>query len=362
MKPKVRPGLLSIKPHMLSEDYNSLARIRINIGSNESAYGPSPSVVSTAIEAVSRMQRYADGAEIELAKLIAQTNALNPAGVVCGNGSDDLLTRLARAFLRPGDELICSINGYQKIPNYAFANDAVPVRARDSEFRADVDEIVRCANDRTRIVMIANPDNPTGTWLKGDEIRRLHAELPQNVLLVLDSAYLEYVDDPEFENPAELIEESMNVVMTRTFSKIYGLAGIRLGWLYAPEWIADAVRRIGLTFPISNIAFECGKTALADRAHLQDAFDRNLKNRIGFASTLEQVGACVYPSQTNFVLAKFSHDGLSAAELHRELINRGIFARRQAAKSFSDCVRFTIGTESEMEEVAQTVLALFNRS
>lgn len=362
MTPEPRPGLLDIKPHMVLADDDALAKIRINIGSNESALGPSPSVISIATEAVNRMERYADGAEFALARLIAESNALNPAGIVCGNGSDDLLARLARAFLRAGDELVCSINGYQKIPNYAFANDAVPIRASDDEFRADVDEILSCVTDRTRIVMIANPDNPTGTWLKGYEIRRLHAGLPPNVLLVLDSAYLEYVDDPEFENPVALIEEFENVVMTRTFSKIFGLAGIRLGWLYAPERIADAIRRIGLTFPISNIAFECGRLALKDQEHLRNVFFRNQKIRTKFVSTLEQVGARVYPSQTNFLLAMFSGNGLPATELHSELINHGIFTRRLTAEAFADCVRFTIGTESQMEEVSQTIFALFNRS
>ncbi len=362
MNPELRPGLLNIRPHMLSADPAALASIRINIGSNESAFGPSPSAISIAIEGASCMERYADGAEISLSRHIADNNALDPAGVVCGNGSDDLLARLARAFLQPGDELICSVNGYQKFPNYALANDAVPILAPDDEFRVDVDGILNCVTERTRIVMIANPDNPTGTWLKGREIRQLHAGLPENVLLILDSAYLEYVDDPEFENPAALVEEFENVAMTRTFSKIYGLAGIRLGWLYAPHRIADAIRRIGLTFPLSNIAFECGKLALADKTHLQDVFDRNRNGRTEFKSTLDQVGALVYPSQTNFLLAKFSGDGLSAAELHRQLINHGIFARRQTAKAFSDCIRFTIGTESQMDEVAQTILTLFSRS
>ena len=362
MNPELRPGLLKIRPHMLSADPAALARIRINIGSNESAFGPSPSAISIAIEGARCMERYADGAEIALRRHIADNNALDPAGVVCGNGSDDLLARLARAFLRPGDELICSVNGYQKFPNYALANDAVPVLAQDDEFRVDVDGILNCVSERTRIVMIANPDNPTGTWLTGREIRQLHAGLPENVLLILDSAYLEYVDDPEFENPAALVEEFENVVMTRTFSKIYGLAGIRLGWLYAPHRIADAIRRIGLTFPLSNFAFECGKLALADKTHLQDVFDRNRNGRTEFKSTLDQVGALVYPSQTNFLLAKFSGNGVSAAELHRQLVNHGIFARRQTAKAFSDCIRFTIGTESEMDEVAQTILTLFSRS
>ena len=359
MIPELRPGVQAVKPHMLSMDGKVLAAIQINIASNESAFGPSPAAVRAASAAISEMERYADGAEIALATEIAAHHALNPKGVVCGNGSDDLLARLARAFLRPGDELICSVNGYQKIPNYAYFNDAVPVRAPDNDFTADVDQLLSCLTERSRIVMIANPDNPTGTWVSGTQIRRLHAGLPSDVLLVLDSAYLEYVENAEFENPAALVEEFENVVMTRTFSKIYGLAGIRLGWLYAPEKIADAVRRIGLTFPISGVAFESGKAALNDQAHVATVLERNRAGKIKFASTLEQLGARVIPSQTNFLLAQFPAGELSAPRVHEALLNRGIFTRRMAARDFSSSLRFTIGTEQEMELVTQSLMHLF---
>ncbi len=346
---------------MLSADGDALAGIRINIASNESAFGPSDNAVSVAVEAAQRMERYAEGAEIKLSSVVAAHHALNPRGVVCGNGSDDLLARLARAFLRPGDELICSVNGYQKIPNYAYANDATPVRAKDRDFTVDVDEILGCVTPKTRIVMIANPDNPTGTWLSGPEVERLQSELPREVLLILDSAYLEYVDDADYGDPVSLVEQNQNVVMTRTFSKIYGLAGIRLGWLYAPLRIADAIRRIGLTFPISNVAFECARAALSDYQHTLDVFDRNRTGRTQFAEMLKRAGARVYPSQTNFVLAQFPQERIAASELHRELMARGIYTRRLPSEAFADCIRFTIGTEPEMEEVTQVLQTLLNR-
>ena len=359
--PDPRPGLINIKPHMVSMNVDTRPTIKINISSNESALGPGAAVRTAALAAASCMERYAESADSTLSTAIAANYGLDPAGVVCGSGSDDLLARLARAYLRANDELICSVNGYQKIPNYAYANDALPVRADDNEFTANVDQLLSCVTKRTRMVMIANPDNPTGTWLTKAEVKRLHSQLPENVLLVLDSAYYEYVDNHDFEDPVTLVEQHQNVVMTRTFSKIYGLAGIRLGWLYAPPEIASVVRKIGTTFPISNIACDCGLAALTDESYKQHVRDYNARVRTEFIKALHQLGIKVYPSQTNFVLANFESHVLSAVEIYEALVNRGILARRLASAAFADCIRFTIGLEEEMREVANTLRQLLSR-
>jgi len=324
----------------------------INISSNESAFGPSAAVQEAARKAACNMHRYAEGAEVRLSEQIAHHYGLRSNGVVCGHGSDDLLARIARIYLRPGDELICSVNGYQKFPNYAFANDANPIRATDRKFTADADEILACVNERTRMVMLANPDNPTGTWLGKEQIGRLLSGLPSHILLVLDSAYFEYVDMPDFEAPGDVVDEYSNVVMTRTFSKLYGLAGLRLGWLYADKAIAENVRKIGTTFPISNIAFECGAKALIDSEHLNNVRRNNSRIRKRFADSLTQMGVRVYPSQTNFVLAEFANTRCSAAEVYSSLLADGIIARRFPTQNFADCIRFTIALESQMDQVA----------
>ncbi len=315
-------------------------------------------VENAARIAARSMFRYAEGAEVELSQEIAAHHGLRGEGVVCGHGSDDLLARIARVYLREEDEMICSVNGYQKFPNYAFANDAKPIRAPDRDFVANADEILNCVTDRTRMIMLANPDNPTGTWLTKDKIRQLQSALPAHVLLVLDSAYYEYVDDQDFEDPGSVVDEFENVVMTRTFSKLYGLAGLRLGWMYANAEIADNVRKIGTTFPISNIAFECAMAALADSTHSNNVRKKNLDIRERFSLSLAKMGVQVYPSQTNFVLTQFTDTSHSATEVYHSLLDHGIVTRRFPTPNFSDCIRFTVGLDSEMDTVTSVMQEL----
>jgi histidinol-phosphate aminotransferase len=334
----------------------------INIASNESAYGPGQATLAAGKSALEGIHRYTESALIQLAEALANRYELNARGIVCGFGSDDLLARIARAYLSPGDELIHSVNGYQKTPNYAHGNDAVPVAAPDKDFKADVDSILSSVTDRTRMVMLANPDNPTGTYLSRAEIRRLHGQLPDDVLLVLDSAYLEYVDADDFEDPWKLVEESHNVVMTRTFSKIHGLAGARLGWLYAPEEIASVVQTIGIMFPVSNIALACGLASLGDRRHVAYVKAENQRVKSAFTAALTEMGVRVYPSQTNFVLAKFDADVCAAADVYDYLLGKRVLARRFPAPAFADCIRFTIGRETEMTQVIDHLRAFFSQN
>ena len=353
------PGVLRIRPYMVLEETGGGANIEINIASNESAFGASPVAIAAGIEAMRGIERYSEQAEKTLADAIAKHSGLNPDGVVCGFGSDDLLARTARIFLSPGDELIHSANGYQKIPNYAYANGAEAVAAPDRAFIADVDSMLNCVTDRTRMVMIANPDNPTGSYVSGKEIRRLRAGLPNNVVLVLDSAYLEYVEAEDYENPAALVEETDNVIMTRTFSKIYGLAGLRLGWAYTPTAIADLLRRVGVTYPVSGPASCSGLAALQDTEHTARVFAEMVKVRRWFGKALAENGIIVHPSQANFVLATFPDPDRSARTAYEYLLENGIAARRFPTPNFSDCVRFTIGFDHEMSRTAEVMREFF---
>ncbi len=325
----------------------------IRIDSNESVYGPTATAREAAVASMNDAERYPlDGPRV-LGDAIARRFDLDPARITCGSGSDDLLARLARVFLRAGDELVYPVHGYQKIPNYAHANDATPVPADDREFTADIDAIIDRLNDRTRMVMLANPDNPTGTFVTGKEIRRLHAALPPSVLLVLDSAYAEYVDTPEYELPDRLVEESDNVVMTRTFSKVFGLAGMRIGWLYGPPRIIDLVTRVGITFPLSAPSLAASLAALEDEEHTRFVVRENAAVREAFVSRLSALGLTVFPSQTNFVLARFAGGAEQARGAQEWLESNGVLPRRLAAGDFADCIRFTIGSAAEMTRTAE---------
>jgi histidinol-phosphate aminotransferase len=268
---------------------------------------------------------------------------------------------LAAGTAGPGDELIHSVHGYLKFANYGHANGARPVAAPDERFRASVEGLLGSVSARTRVVMVANPDNPTGTHLSGDEVRRLHAGLPGNVLLVLDSAYAEYVDAADYEVAEALIEEAENVVMTRTFSKIFGLAGLRpglrLGWLYGPSAVADVLRRIGVTFPISGPALAAGTAGLGDGAHRERVRVHNQTWRRWLSGALADLGLQVTPSQCNFVLACFGDPAKSASEASRYLAERGIVVRMFNSPDYRDRVRITLGLEHEMHAVVDALRA-----
>lgn len=340
---------MNIHEHMIAA---GAGRPAIRINSNESAFGASPHAHDAATAALREVSRYPDGGAERLAAAIAGAWSLDADRIACGNGSDDLLARLARAFLESGDELICSVNGYQKFPNYAHANDATPIRVADRDFVADVDAILAALTPRTRIVMIANPDNPTGSLLPASEVRRLHDALPGNVLLVLDSAYAEFARSPDFEMPDRLVEAFDNVVMTRTFSKVYGLAGARVGWIYGPPVVIDALKRIAITFPIGGASLAAAGAALEDRAHVDHVIAETLRLRGAFGDRLTALGLKVCPSETNFVLVRFPDPARSAVAADRFLQSRGILARRFGAPDFADCVRFTIGLDAEMNTTA----------
>ena len=347
--PRARTGIEKISPHMAEIVAGSLPPVRIALDSNESAYGPSPAAREAACAAAADLHRYVADPDRILAPLIAERFDATRSAIVTGHGSDDLLSRLARAYLAPGSEMIRSAHGYLKTPNYAFANDAVPVAAADRDFRADVDSILSRVSERTRIVYLANPENPAGSYLSGAEVRRLHAALPEEVLLILDCAYEEYVGADDYEPGQRLVDDAQNVVMVRTFSKIFGLAGARVGWLYAPVPIADRVRRIGLTFPISGPSVAAARAAIVDREHTVRVRTGTARAREWTTRQLTRGGLKVYPSQGNFVLVRFPRPGdAEAAWLF--LRRAGISTRRFAMPAYKDCLRLTIGLDSEMRE------------
>ena len=343
-----RPGILNIKPHMLATGLVAGQTPTINLSSNENALGASPRATLAARNAMDSIERYSEDGPALLAAALGETFGLDPSRIVCGHGSDELLQRLARGYLNLGDEVIHSVHGYLKFPNYAHAMGAIPVAAPDFQFRASVDGMLSCVTERTRMVLLANPDNPTGTLLGGAEIRRLHAGLPGNVLLVLDSAYAEYVTDPDYEVPGALVNAAQNVVMTRTFSKIFGMAGIRLGWLYGPPPIVDVLRRLGLTFPISGPAVAAGIAALRDSQHRERAYAHNRDQLAQFTANMRDLGLRPFSSNGNFLLLDFEGQHKSAKQAYDFLSARGIVGRMFNSVDYRNMLRITVGLEAEM--------------
>ncbi len=348
---RAKVGIGSIAPHMKGSAIKGCTPASILLNSNESAFGPSPTARAAARAAMSDIERYLENPDRILAPAIGAHFGLDPSLITTGQGSDDLLARLARAYLGPGTELIRSANGYLKVPNYAYANDANVISVPDDVFKPSVDRMIAALTDKTRIVYLANPENPAGTYLSGAEVRRLHAALPDNVLLVIDAAYEEYVDAEDYEPAHRLVEDASNVVMCRTFSKIYGLAGARVGWLFGPSDVVDTARRIALTFPVASSSAAAAIAALDDRAHTQFVYEANRRGRNWIISELQALGLPIVPSQTNFLLVHFPDPEKSAEAVERFLRLKGIAVRRFASPAYKDYIRITIGQSHELTAV-----------
>ncbi len=349
-----RPGILDIAPYEggLSELEGQSGVIKLS--SNEGALGPSPQAVAAFEAASGDLGRYPDGASDALRAAIGARFGLAPERIICGAGSDEILGLLARAYAGEGDEVLYSEHGFLMYPIIARAVGAEPVKVAERDLCADVDGFLARAGKGTRLVYLANPNNPTGSYLPVGELRRLRAGLPESTVLVIDSAYAEYVTEGDYEAGASLVDEAQNVIMTRTFSKIFGLGGLRLGWAYGPAHMIDVLNRIRMPFNVSGAAQAAGVAALADNAHTEAARDLNTRLRGRLTDALGAVGINVAPSAGNFVLARFA--GAAEAEAADQFLKEhGIIVRRMGAYGLPDSLRITVGLEAEVAAVVATL-------
>jgi histidinol-phosphate aminotransferase len=346
LRPEPRPGIMQIAAYVPGRHGGPGEKVW-KLSSNETPLGASPAAIEAARAILDQLELYPDGGAHDLRDAIAQTHGLNPANILCSNGSDELLGLLAQTYLTPGDEGIYTEHGFLVYRIQILAAGGVPVVVKEKGERADVDAILAAVTDRTRIVFLANPNNPTGTYIPYDEVRRLQAGLPQNVLLVLDAAYAEYVRRNDYESGFELVSASQNVVMTRTFSKIYGLAAARIGWMYAPAHVVDAVNRVRGPFNVNAIAIAAGAAAMRDRTHIEKAVAFNDKWLPWVTTEVEKLGLRVTPSVGNFVLIHFPQDdpAHSAEAADRWLTERGFILRRVVGYGLPHALRMTIGPE-----------------
>jgi histidinol-phosphate aminotransferase len=358
-RPQPRPGVLAIEPYVPGKSSAPGANRVFKLSSNETPLGPSPKAIAAYRAVADRLQDYPDGAATALREAIGRAFGLDPNRIVCGAGSDDLLNLLADAYLRDGDEAIYTTHGFLIYPIATLGSGAKPVAAAEKNYTADVDAILAALSERTRIVFLANPNNPTGTYIAFDEIKRLHRGLPGHVLLVLDAAYAEYVRRNDYESGIELVATSDNVVMCRTFSKIHGLAALRLGWMYGPAHVVDAINRIRGPFNVNSAAMAAGVAAIEDRAHIEAARAHNEKWLAWLSAEIRKLGLAVTPSVANFVLIHFPETkGRTAADADAFLSRRGLILRRVAAYRLPNALRMTVGTE-EANRLVVAALAEF---
>jgi len=363
LRPEPRPGVLKIKPYVPGKSHAPGVAKIYKLSSNESPLGPSPQAVAAYREVAGHLEEYPDGAATALREAIAHAYGLDPDRIVCGAGSDDLLNLLARAYLADGDEAIHTTHGFLVYPIATLGTGATPVVAPEKNYTADVDAILSCVTERTKIVFLANPNNPTGTFIPYDEVKRLYRGLPPHVLFVIDAAYAEYVRRNDYAAGIELVATSDNVVMCRTFSKIHGLAALRLGWLYGPPHVVDAVNRIRGPFNVTAPAIASGVAAIADAGHVERARAHNERWLAWLTEEIGRLGLEVTPSVANFILIHFpGSKGKTAAEADAFLSARGLVLRQVGVYGLPNALRMSVGCEEANRLVVQSLAEFLGRA
>ncbi len=344
--PRPRPSILDMVPYQAGQSAVDGIAHTIKLSANESPLGPSPKAREAFIQAAEQLSLYPDGGSQVLREAIAARYGLDVNRIVCGNGSDDLLSLLGHAYLDQGSEAIYSKYGFLFYKLVAQANGALPVPVPETEFKADVEAILEAVSSKTRIVFLANPNNPTGTYLTIQEVKKLRENLRPDILLVIDAAYAEYVRRSDYTPGIDLVSASENVVMTRTFSKIYGLASLRLGWCYCPMPVAEALNRIRGPFNVNSAAQAAGVAAMTNMAYEEKAVAHNEQWRAWLFDEITGLGLKVARSVANVLLIHFDQDGRKTApEADRFLQSKGLILRRLEVYRLPHCLRMTIGLE-----------------
>ncbi|MEG3617279.1 histidinol-phosphate transaminase [Magnetovibrio sp. PR-2] len=343
-----RPGVLDIAAYVGGESkIKGVDRI-LKLSSNEGAFGPSPKAVEAIQAAAKDTHRYPDGGATALRQAIAERFDLDADRIVCGAGSDELISLLTYSYAGPGDEVLYSEHGFLMYPIAAKAAGATPVKAPETDLRTDVENLLDAVTDKTRIVFVANPNNPTGTYLSLSELEALRAGLPEDVLLVIDAAYAEFVNRNDYAAGVELVNAGQNTVMTRTFSKLFALGGLRVGWGYFPSEIADVMNRVRGPFNVGAVGQAAGVASLKDTAFQDKSVCHTLDWVDKTQAALNDLGIETTQSVANFILARFGTPERAEA-VDAYLRERGIIVRRMTSYGLPDSLRVSIGAADEME-------------
>jgi histidinol-phosphate aminotransferase len=344
MSIRALPWIMDIDPYKGGEATLPGIAKPVKLASNENAFGPSPKAIAAFAAAAPRLHIYPEGSAHALREALAIKHGLDPARIICGAGSDELFFLLTRAFVAPGDEVVTNEHAFGVYPIATKQSGGVLVEAKDAGpqgLDADVDALLAAVTPKTKVLFLANPNNPTGTYLPASEIARLHQGLPGHVLLVIDAAYAEFVDRPDYSWGIELAD-APNVLLTRTFSKIYGLAALRVGWGYGAPAIIDALHRVRGPFNVSIPAQEAAMAALEDQTFADKSADHVRAELPRVIAALEKMGLTTTPSACNFVLIHFSPGQATGADAF--LRTRGYILRAMKSYKLPDALRMTIGS------------------
>lgn len=349
-QPVPRPRILDIEPYVPGESAAPSGARLIRLAANENPFGTSEKVREAFRSLADGLHRYPDGGSVLLRRKLAAFHRLEENRIVCGTGSDELISLLCRAFTGPGDEVVYSEFGFLMYPLAALSCGATPVKARETERRTDFDALLAAVTAKTRLVFLANPNNPTGCLVKRSEIRAFRERLREDILLVVDAAYAEYVTDDDCSDGSDLVREFDNVVMLRTFSKVYGLSSLRVGWSYSSEFVAGILNRVRGVFNINTAGQVCAAAALDDQDFIRASVESNSRERHEACEALARLGYTVYPSGGNFILFSLGSEDRAGTML-RSLKEQGILLRGMTAYHLPDCLRMTVGTPEDMTEV-----------
>lgn len=341
-----RPSILTVEPYVGGESKIPGVNRIVKLSSNEGAFGPPPSAVEAIRAMAAEAHRYPDGGARALREAIGARFGLDPARIVVGNGSDELLALLILAYGGEGTELVMSAHGFMMYDITGRWAGCRVIKVPEKNLTTDVDGMLAAVGPRTRLMFLANPNNPTGSILPQSEVERLRGGLRDDILLVLDSAYAEYVTRPDYDAGAKLVDASGTTVMTRTFSKIFGMGGMRLGWCYAPQAVIDVLGRVRGPFNVNAAAMAAGIAAVAETGWVECSVAHNTEWRAKVSEALTAAGIRVWPSEGNFVLADFG-TAAKAKAADDALKARGLIVRAMGGYGLPQCLRITIGTAEE---------------
>ncbi len=359
--PLPRREILAIHPYVAGESELPGANRTVKLSSNEGAFGVPPAAQAAIVQAAGESYRYPDGGADRLRAAIGQRWGLDPARIVCGAGSDDLLYQFCLSYGGPGRDIIMSAHGfsiYEIAGTYAGSR---VIKVPERNLTADLDAMLAAVSPATRLIFLANPNNPTGSMVPADAVARFRAALPPEVLLVLDAAYAEYVTHPAYDAGVKLVDATGNTVMTRTFSKIFGLGGMRIGWCYAPPVVVDVLNRVRGPFNVSVPAQAAAIAALTEPGWVEKGHTHNAEYRPKLAAGIEAAGLKVWPSQGNFVLVDLeTPEAANAADAF--LRTSGIIVRKVGGYGLPHCLRVTVGTAEEVGLVVDAFAEFIRQS